>query len=213
MSAAVRKVTTYWSMQSPYCYFALDRLLALNARPDVTVELRPVRPGVLRTPERYRDRDALEQRYFDTDVQRTAAYLRLPFADPDPSPVAFMPGRWIAELEQPRIGRLYDLLMAAVAQGGALAFLDKVMRLIWDGRTPGWDRGDHLNTAVAAAGMDPAALAAEAEGNSAALAERLAANEAAMLADGHWGVPLFVLAGEPFYGQDRLDQVLWRLEG
>ena len=28
---------------------------------------------------------------------------------------------------------------------------------------------------------------------------------------GHWGVPTFALGGEPFYGQDRLDQVRWRL--
>ncbi|NIP76897.1 MAG: 2-hydroxychromene-2-carboxylate isomerase, partial [Xanthomonadales bacterium] len=106
------------------CYFALDRLLALDARDDAGVDLRPVRPGVLRLPERYQDRDALEQQYFERDTHRTAAFLGLPYGVPDPSPVAFEDGAWVAKAEQPRIGMLYDLLMAAASFGRALAFLD-----------------------------------------------------------------------------------------
>ncbi|MEX0604444.1 MAG: DsbA family protein [Marinobacter sp.] len=34
-----------------------------------------------------------------------------------------------------------------------------------------------------------------------------------MLADaGHWGVPTFVVDGEPFFGQDRIDTLKWRLD-
>jgi len=29
---------------------------------------------------------------------------------------------------------------------------------------------------------------------------------------GHWGVPLMVYKAEPFYGQDRFDQLLWRIK-
>ena len=29
---------------------------------------------------------------------------------------------------------------------------------------------------------------------------------------GHWGVPLFVFDNDPFFGQDRIDALLWRLE-
>jgi len=32
-----------------------------------------------------------------------------------------------------------------------------------------------------------------------------------MVSAGHWGVPLMVYKGEPFYGQDRFDQLLWRM--
>jgi hypothetical protein len=28
---------------------------------------------------------------------------------------------------------------------------------------------------------------------------------------GHWGVPTFVFEGEPYFGQDRMDLLLWRL--
>jgi len=29
---------------------------------------------------------------------------------------------------------------------------------------------------------------------------------------GHWGVPTFVFEGEPFFGQDRIELLVWRLE-
>ena len=28
----------------------------------------------------------------------------------------------------------------------------------------------------------------------------------------HTGVPLFVFEGEPFFGQDRMDMLIWRLK-
>jgi 2-hydroxychromene-2-carboxylate isomerase len=31
-------------------------------------------------------------------------------------------------------------------------------------------------------------------------------------ASGHWGVPTCSYQGEPFFGQDRLDVLLWRLK-
>ncbi len=29
---------------------------------------------------------------------------------------------------------------------------------------------------------------------------------------GHWAVPMMVFGGEAFFGQDRVDQLKWRLE-
>ena len=39
----------------------------------------------------------------------------------------------------------------------------------------------------------------------------LEANAQALEKAGHWGVPTLVVAGEPFFGQDRLDLFEWRL--
>jgi len=30
---------------------------------------------------------------------------------------------------------------------------------------------------------------------------------------GHWGVPTFVFESEPFFAQDRIDLLLWRMQG
>jgi 2-hydroxychromene-2-carboxylate isomerase len=205
-------IDAYWSMQSPYCYFALDRLMSLEADGHVSIRIRPVLPGVVRNPGAYTARSDLETDYFFLDCARTADFLGLPYGEADPYPVAFAAGTvWKGEVEQPRIWMLYNLFVPAVRRGKALAFLDKVMRLIWDGRTRNWHEGDHLAHAVAAAGLDGAELLAEAEADPESIKAECAANQEAMFAAGHWGVPLFVLDGEPFYGQDRFDQLLWRL--
>ena len=137
----MKTIRAYWSHQSPYCYFALDRLLALNARPDTSVELCPVLPGVIRDGTLFADRDPSEERYFLLDVARTAEFLGLPYAEADPYPVNFAPGTmYRAAADQPRVFELYNLTAAAIDIGRGWAFLDVVTRLIWDGRTPGWDQ-------------------------------------------------------------------------
>ena len=203
------RVEVFYSLQSDYCYFLLDRLVGL-ARRGNEVNIRPVLGRVLRVPVRYQDRDELEQRYFQLDTERIAAYLGLPYAYPDPSPIQFKPGSlWLPEDEQPLNEYLYRLYVGAVQNGRGLKFLDKVGRMLWDGSTPGWDKGDHLAHAMVAAGLE---LNDVLRGTSWETAKiMLDANAQAMISAGHWGVPLMVYRDEPFYGQDRFDQLVWRM--
>ena len=39
----------------------------------------------------------------------------------------------------------------------------------------------------------------------------IAVNEQDHAASGHWGVPTFVFENEPFFGQDRIDLLIWRI--
>ena len=95
----LKRVDVWYSLQSDYCYFLIDRLLTLPSK-GVAVVLRPVLGLVLRMPELTENRGELEQRYFVTDAQRTAAFLGLPYCYPDPSPIQFEPGSlWIASSE------------------------------------------------------------------------------------------------------------------
>ena len=210
MSEAI-PVTLYWSMRSPYCYFVLDRALALAARPEVALDLRIVLPGVFRFPERFAAQSDLRSDYFAMDCRRTAAFLDLPFARPRPDPVVFEPDGRHASPEQPYIWRLSYLALLANRQGKGLDFLDHVMRLLWDGGTENWDQGDHLARAMAKAGLDLATLEALAAEQREDLHRELLASGKALEATGHWGVPTFVVGDEPFFGQDRFDQLLWRL--
>lgn len=204
-------VTLYWSMRSPYCYFVLDRALALAANPKVALNLRIVLPGVFRFPERFAAQADLRSDYFAMDCRRTAAFLGLPFARPRPDPVVFETDGRHASPEQPYIYRLSYLALLANRQGKGLAFLDHVMRLLWDGGTENWDQGDHLARAMAAASLDLAALETLIAEQREDLQSELIANGEALDAAGHWGVPTFVVGDEPFFGQDRFDQLLWRL--
>jgi len=61
------------------------------------------------------------------------------------------------------------------------------------------------------AGLDLAALETEAAAQAARLDAAIADNQRALEAAGHWGVPTMVFEGEPFFGQDRIDLLVWRL--
>jgi 2-hydroxychromene-2-carboxylate isomerase len=60
-------------------------------------------------------------------------------------------------------------------------------------------------------GLDGAALVAAADSD--AVTAELAANTDAALAYQAWSVPSFVVDGELFFGQDRLEMIDWRLGG
>ena len=59
---------------------------------------------------------------------------------------------------QPYIHRLTRLGAAAQLEGKSLAFVDAISRVLWDGTVKGWNEGDHLARAAAAAGFDLAAM-------------------------------------------------------
>ena len=203
------RVDVFYSLQSDYCYFLLDRLMDLSWK-GVDVQVRPVLGGVLRLPYRYKERDDLEAAYFRTDTQRLAGFLSMPYAYPDPSPITFKPGSlWLVEPDQPLNTMLNRLYVGAVKVGQGLAFLDQVARMLWDGSTPGWDKGDHLKQAMAAAGLELDEVLAATTAKQAK--SHLDANADAILEAGHWGVPLMVYNDEPFYGQDRFDHLVWRM--
>ena len=113
--------------------------------------------------------------------------------------------------EQPLIKRLTHLAAAAVEAGAGLEFQDQVMRLIWDGRTDGWNDGNHLADAIGRAGLSPQSLENAITADPQHFERIIEANQAGQLEAGHTGVPLFVFQGEPFFGQDRFDLLVWRL--
>jgi len=113
--------------------------------------------------------------------------------------------------EQPYIFRLTRLGQAAARRGKSLAFCDEVSRLIWGG-AENWHDGDHLAGAAMRAGLDLDELDAQAIKDAEVIDAEIAANQAALEAAGHWGVPTLVFDGEPFFGQDRIEMAVWRMQ-
>ena len=70
---------------------------------------------------------------------------------------------------------------------------------------------DHLARAAERAGLDFAALERTVAEEGERLEAAIEASHAALEASGHWGVPTMVFRGEPFFGQDRIETLLWRL--
>jgi 2-hydroxychromene-2-carboxylate isomerase len=135
----------------------------------------------------------------------------LPFAWPSPDPIVQDLATMEIAAGQPYIHRLTRLGVAAARRGRGLAFIDEVSRLIFGG-VKGWHEGDHLAQAAQRAGLNLAELDAAISSDPAGHEAEIEGNEAAQKSAGHWGVPLMVFRGEPFFGQDRIDVLLWRLQ-
>lgn len=201
----------FWSFRSPYSYFAIGRYREMTEAYDLEIAVRPVYPLAIRQPDFFERNHPNWLGYTLRDVARLSRYLGVPIAPPRPDPIVqdIATGR-IAD-EQPYIFRLVRLGQAAARRGRGLEFCTEAAGLIWSG-TENWHLGDHLALAAGRAGLDLAELDAEAESDAAALDAEVAANQAALEADGHWGVPTLVFQGEPFFGQDRIDVALWRMQ-
>ena len=205
------EVDLYWSFRSPYSYLATPRIVALSRELGVTVNVRPVLPLALRDPEFFTRANPLWVGYLLRDVRRVAEFNGMTIAWPAPDPVVQdLAARRVAA-EQPHAPRLTRLGVLAAERGRGLPFLDEVSQLLWSGRVQGWDQGTHLAEAAARAGLELAELEAEAKARVAELDARIADHQRALEAAGHWGVPTLVFRGEPFFGQDRLDLLRWRL--
>jgi len=205
-------IDVFWSFRSPWSYLATPRLLEWSQRYALDVVFRPVYPLAIRTPEFFDRQNPLWFSYFMTDVHRVAQFLDLPFRWPNPDPVVqeFRDGRRVTGAVQPHIHRLTRLGAVAAERGRGIEFADAVSRLIWGG-TENWHTGDHLANAARRAGLDLAEMDGVATRDVDRIEASIARNQADHEAAGHWGVPTIAFRGEPFFGQDRLDVLLWRL--
>jgi 2-hydroxychromene-2-carboxylate isomerase len=201
----------FWSFRSPYSYLATPRLVELEKRYDLSIHVRPVLPLAVRV-EGFFDRvNPLWPPYLFRDTTRIAESLGMPYAWPRPDPIVQeFPSRKVAA-EQPYIYRLTRLGVLAAERGRGLPFITEVSRVIFGG-TIGWHEGSHLADAAKRAGCDLAEMDPVAEREAARLDAVIAENQKALEAAGHWGVPTMVFRGEPFFGQDRIDLLVWRLK-
>jgi 2-hydroxychromene-2-carboxylate isomerase len=206
------EIDLYWSFRSPYSYLALHHVRALSKTYALRWNVKVVYPLAIRTPDFFQRMDKGWRPYLLIDTQRLAQYLGMPFRRPTPDPIVQDPKTLVIAAEQPHIHRLTRLGAEAAARGKALALIDTVGTLLWDGSVVGWNEGDHLRQAVARAGLDLDEMEQAIAQDPAARDRQIECNEADLKAAGHWGVPTFVFQGEPFFGQDRVDLLLWRLQ-
>ena len=208
------EIDVFWSFRSPWSYLATRRLRDWQESYDLKINFRVVYPIAVRMPEFFHQVQPQWFSYFLTDVFRVAEFLELPFAWPKPDPVIqYMDeeGRRQTATEQPYISRLSRLGALAAEAGRGIEFADEVSALIWGG-TEGWDQGELLAEAVERAGLDLADMDRQIVDETDRLESVIEDNQAAHERAGHWGVPTCAFQGEPFFGQDRLDVLLWRLK-
>lgn len=196
-------IDVYISLNSPWTYLGWQRFRALADRYGLAARVKPARfgevfavTGGLPLPKRAPERRA----YRMMELRRWRDRLGIPIAlEPKSFPSDEVPAT--------------HLLIAAVAQGlDGVRLAEEIGRALWELEQSIADP-DVLAAAAARAGMDAAAIKAEAS-PEAELEAAFAANTAEAIARGVFGAPSYVLPdGEIFWGQDRLDLLEWRLSG
>lgn len=205
-------VDVFWSFRSPYSYLATPQLVQLTQDWDVDIVVRPVLPIAVRIDGFFKRVNPLWPPYLARDVYRLGQMQGVPIRWPRPDPVLMDIKSGEVPVDQPYIHRLTRMGQAAAEAGRGLDYLSEVGTLIWSGLVDNWHEGDHLALAAERAGLDPQALEAAALDEGERLDAAIEANQTALETAGHWGVPTMVFDGEPFFGQDRIELLLWRMK-
>jgi 2-hydroxychromene-2-carboxylate isomerase len=202
----------YWSFRSPYSYLGAKQYREMAEQYDLDIAVRPVYPIAIRNPDFFATVNPLWIPYLLNDCRRIAEYRGLPFVWPSPDPVVQDLETRKISADQPYIYWLSRLGVEAARRGRGLEFIEQVSALIGGSTVDGWDKGDHLADAAGRAGLDLAEMEVAIDGNEKDLDAEIFANQDALEAAGHWGVPCLVFEGEPFFGQDRIDMAVWRMK-
>ena len=215
------KIDVFYSMRSPYSYLALSRLAYLHSAYNVDVDIRVIFPIAVRT--RTKAGSALSGRWYFygysvIDMARTGEYEGISFryANPDPILQDIRPQgdatMQVAPMEkQPYITWLIRLAAAAQLEGKTLDYCLAVSPLIWGARAPLGEWPLHVEEAVNSIGLDYQGIVQDIQANPQKYDAVWEKNQVDHEATGHGGVPTMSFNGEPFFGQDRFDQLLWRL--
>ena len=202
----------YFSFRSPYSYLSAPMVAALMDRYDMAPRMRVVTPIALRIPGFFKTVNPLWPPYLMRDTLRIAQMNAIPYRWPRPDPIVMDLSTGEVAAHQPYIHRVSRMGVAATRAGKGFAFIRNASAKIWSGEADSWHEGPHLADAAAKAGLDFDALERTAIDEAHSLDAEIAQNEADQQAAGHWGVPLFAFEGECFFGQDRLDHLVWRMK-
>lgn len=202
------EVDLFFSFRSPWSYYGAWQMYDLQQEYALRVNLRVVNPIYIRYNDFFNKAHEKWQPYFLTDLLRYSEYRGLPIGTPRPDPINV---ELAADDPDHLVLKLNPLGIAAGPAGRGIEFAREVSAIVWDGRIDGWDQGDHLRLAAERAGLELPVLEQWVSDNDSEWRQQLLANDTA-LEEHHWGVPTMVFDGEPFFGQDKIELLLWRMQ-
>jgi 2-hydroxychromene-2-carboxylate isomerase len=188
-------ITFFCEFNSPYSYIAARLIGRVAAKHGRAIQWRPISLGRLRQMIGY-DFSSLplaKLRYLKHDSARVANLLNLPFAFPKPYPTD-------VRLACRMFYHLAPRDTGALAESFAMAVFDRY-----------WGRGEDIATVeqllplALRLGLDADELAAVPGDEAAKKAAMSATVQAADM--GVFGAPTFVVDGQLFWGQDRIDLI------
>jgi len=209
MTSELIKVDVFYSMRSPYSYLASSQMMDLEKKYNIKLNVRMVYPLAIRYEGFFQKADPLFPMYLLRDTFRISQMKNIPFGAPNPDPI--IQNYPDVAKEQPYIYRLTRLATLACLNDKGLEFLNSVGQLIWGGQK-GWNEGSYLEDTLNSVGLKLSEMDKEISERENELEDIISKNQDDQRIVGHWGVPLFGFNGEPFFGQDRIDLLIWRLK-
>ena len=214
------KADVCWSMRSPYSYLTMQRLTWLNSNYNVDIRICIIFPVAVRT--RGSGGKAGSGRWYkwaDTinDTRRVGKYEGVPFRFANPDPI--WQNTWptatadfaVHPLEkQPYISWIVRLGCYAQLKGKSIDHVHQIQTLIWGDQVPHWpahvkERFNRID------GADYDEAISYIRENTAKIDAVWQENSKVQFQAGHGGVPLSIINGEPFFGEDRFDHFFSRL--
>lgn len=195
-------VDYYFAPQSPYAYLGHERFRRMAQKAGATVRVRPVDLGGRVFPVSgglpLSKRAPQRQAYRLLELRRFSEWLGLPL-NPQPR---FFP------VNGDDAARLITAVAMKDGADAALKLTQAVLAAVWVQERHIADEAT-LAALLSEQGLDPARLE---DSHSQAAHERYELNTQQAIGAGVFGSPSYVVEGEIFWGQDRLDFLQRRLE-
>ena len=196
MAASPPSAIEFWfDFSSPYSYIASEWIEALAARHGRTVRWKAMLLGVsfqaaeLKSPVSH----PIKREYTLHDFERSARFAGVPFTLPEKFPVATQNAArvfwWLEESDPERAANWARHCLRAYFTRGSVDL----------------SNAEHLKALASEFGLD--AAEAERVWTEPRWKSRLKTACADAIAQGVFGAPFFVIDGEPFWGNDRRDQI------
>jgi 2-hydroxychromene-2-carboxylate isomerase len=195
MTTEPHEIKLYFAYTSPYSYLAMQPAYALERSHRVHVRFIPYGINIRRVygPLENADADRRKVRYLYIDARRTAKERGL----------VIYPPKKIFSARLAFYGGLY-----AERDGAFRAYSDRVFERFWKQELDVESR-DAISSIVVEAGLDLAGFLDYADHDARA---DLDACFSEADRDKIFGVPTFIVDGEPFWGEDRIDWVIRKLD-
>ena len=194
----LRTIDFYFDVISPYSYLASTRIVEIAAKYNCELCAKPVLfPAILgHHGQKGPAEIAAKRRHLVKDMLRWAAFYNVPLVGPPAHPFnPLLALRSILAVEDQKSRNLF-----------AVALLKSAWGLGKDLNNP-----DVIAATAAELNLDGAAIVALAQSEK--IKKLLRENTEVAISEGIFGVPTFVVDGEQFWGNDRLDFLCNFLEG